>query len=267
MQEYTDQLGRRLQLPALLKRIVSLVPSQTELLVDLGLKPSLVGITKFCVHPVGLLKEKKIVGGTKQVHFDRIAALEPDIILCNKEENTEEMVLELEKIAPVHVSEIEDIEGSLELIRQYREIFGVKQEASKIEQSIKKEQEKFQEFIKDKPEKKVAYFIWQKPYMVAGKNTFIDYLLRLNKFENIYAQEHTRYPQIGLSTVRERKADLVLLSTEPFPFKDKHKEAFQKKLPEQRVEIVDGEYFSWYGSRLVKAFDYFEKLRLSLPDS
>ncbi len=118
-----DQLGREVILEGVPKRIISLVPSQTELLCYLGLEASIVGITKFCVHPENLRKEKKIVGGTKNVHFDRIRDLSPDIILCNKEENTLEMVLELEKIAPVHISNVISLEDTYQLISQYGEIF------------------------------------------------------------------------------------------------------------------------------------------------
>src|SRR5690554_2995659 len=97
--EFIDQLNRVVKLSKTPTRIVSLVPSQTELLVDLGLRDNIVGVTKFCVHPNKLRKEKTIVGGTKNVHFEKVTALNPDIVICNKEENTEEIVIELEKIA------------------------------------------------------------------------------------------------------------------------------------------------------------------------
>ncbi len=262
-----DQLKRKVEFPENPCRIVSLVPSQTELLVDLGLKDAVLGITKFCVHPKDLRKEKKIVGGTKNVHFDRIEALKPDIILCNKEENTKEMVLELEKIAPVHVSDIEDLEDSLALIRQYGDIFKVEEKASEIEEKISFQIKAFQEFIKKQPIRRVAYLIWQKPWMAAGKNTFINYLLEMNRFQNALLKEDSRYPEIELSSLREKKVDLLLLSSEPFPFKEKHRKELQKKLPGIRVMLVDGEYFSWYGSRLMNAFKYFKSLQLSLQSS
>ncbi|MDX1603919.1 MAG: helical backbone metal receptor, partial [Salinimicrobium sediminis] len=180
MKIFRDQLNRKIEVKGTPRRIVSLVPSQTELLVDLGLREQIFGVTKFCVHPRDLRKEKTIVGGTKKVHFDRIAALEPDIILCNKEENTEEMVTELEKIAPVHVSDIKSIDDSLELIFQYGEILGVTAKASEIAEDILFLRRQFQEDMKKLPVRKVAYFIWKDPWMVAGKDTFIDHLLQLN---------------------------------------------------------------------------------------
>lgn len=264
MRIFHDQLHRKLKLKEFPQQIVSLVPSQTELLVDLGLKEQIVGITKFCVHPKELRKQKKMVGGTKQVNFDRIKDLHPDIILCNKEENTEEMVAELEKIAPVHVSDVKTIDESLELIRQYGEIFGVVEKASEIKEKILSEKAIFERYIKDIPERRVAYFIWKNPWMVAGRDNFIDHLLKLNRFKNVFSNEDSRYPEIDLKQLKQNKVELVLLSTEPFPFKLKDKEALKKEVSLERVHIVDGEYFSWYGSRLSAAFRYFRELHAIL---
>lgn len=261
MKEIRDQLNRKIELQGSPGRIVSLVPSQTELLVDLGLRARIVGITKFCVHPEDLRKEKKVVGGTKQVHFDRIAALNPDIILCNKEENTEEMVAALEKIAPVHVSDIKTIDDSLELMLQYGEIFGVAEKASEIANEIEDLRKEFQQEMQEVPVRRVAYFIWKDPWMVAGKDTFIDHLLQLNKLQNVFSEENSRYPEVNLGDLGQKKVDRVLLSTEPFPFGDKHVQALKNEVSGARVQIVDGEYFSWYGSRLTAAFTYFKKLQ------
>lgn len=260
MRTFYDQLDRKIELKDFPRKIVSLVPSQTELLVDLGLREKIVGVTKFCVHPKELRKEKKVVGGTKNVHFERISALEPDIILCNKEENTEEMVTELELIAPVHVSDVKTIDHSLNLIWQYGEIFGVQEKASEIVEKITFSSKKFQECIAKVPVRKVAYFIWKAPWMVAGKDTFIDHLLGLNHFHNAFLEGNSRYPEIDLKEISEKKVDLLLLSTEPFPFKEKDAEALKKEVKYAQVQIVDGEYFSWYGSRLTTAFEYFRKL-------
>ena len=130
--EFVDQLNRTITLTKPPLRVVSLVPSQTELLIDLGLHKNIVGVTKFCVHPKSLRKEKTIVGGTKQVDFEKIKLLKPDIIICNKEENTEEMVLKLENIAPVWVSNIATISESIEMILELGEIFEIKGKAFEI---------------------------------------------------------------------------------------------------------------------------------------
>lgn len=258
-----DQLNRPITLKAVPKRIVSLVPSQTELLVDLGLEESIVGITKFCVHPAHLRKRKAIVGGTKQVHYEKIKALNPDIILCNKEENTQEMIPALEKIAPVHISDVCTMDDALELILLYGKLFSKEALAEGIFMQITQLSSEFQNFLKGTPERSVAYFIWKEPWMVAAKANFIDELLRLNGFQNYFASLE-RYPEINLDLQQSESADLVFLSTEPFPFKEEHIEILQPYFPKAKILIVDGEMFSWYGSRLVKAFDYFKMLHRHL---
>ena len=260
-----DQLYRTLTLEQTPKRIVSLVPSLTELIVDLGLESALVGVTKFCVHPKQIRKEKVVVGGTKQVHFDKIKNLSPDFILCNKEENTLDMVRELEHIALVHVSDILDLDETIQVIEQYGQIFNVENRANLIKNEIKKRSEAFQHFAKQQPKLKVAYFIWQKPWMAVGSSTFINAMLELNNFKNVLANKD-RYPQIELNDLKKMKPEVIMLSSEPFPFNKKHLEAMSQRFPESKIVIVDGEYFSWYGSRLIKAFTYFRNLRQHLLD-
>lgn len=254
-----DQLQRELDMKSVPKRIISLVPSQTELLVTLGLEEHIVGITKFCVHPAHLRKSKVVVGGTKKVHFDKIRELNPEIILCNKEENTLEMVLELEKIAPVHVSEIIDIEDALQLIEMYGKLFDRTQEANHLNLKLRKKKSEFENEIPGLP-KKVAYFIWRDPWMVAGGDTFINSLLKLNGWENVFENNPGRYPEIKPEELRSLEPDLILLSSEPYPFQEKHVEEMRQICP-AHIELVDGEYFSWYGSRLIPAFDYFKKFQ------
>ncbi|MFD2518019.1 ABC transporter substrate-binding protein [Salinimicrobium flavum] len=260
MATYYDQLNREVEVGNPPKRIVSLVPSQTELLVDLGLEESLVGVTKFCVHPEDLRKRKQVVGGTKQVNIDKIRKLAPDIILCNKEENTPQIVKDLEKIAPVHVSDIKTIDDSLELIREYGEIFNTRQKSSEIVGKIIDLRKAFEMSIAGQPARKVAYLIWKNPWMVAGKDTFIDHLLSLNNFENVFSDKKSRYPEIFLKELPD-EIDHVFLSTEPYPFKEEHRNEIKRWVGKDCVHIVDGEFFSWYGSRLIPAFEYFQRLR------
>ncbi len=261
-----DQLHRELIFKESPKRIVSLVPSQTELVCDMGLEASIVGITKFCVHPKHLKKHKTIVGGTKEVHYDRIIALNPDVILCNKEENTLEMIQQLEKIAPVHISDIYTIADCLELISMYGKLFSMEEKAQDIILKIEAKHEDYNGYIKEKPKLTTAYFIWKKPWMVAANGTFINAMLRLNNFDNHFGHLD-RYPEIGLIEGENESVDLVLLSSEPFPFKEKHREEMRNYFPRAKVIVVDGEAFSWYGSRLLKAFDYFKLLHRDLLNS
>ena len=255
---FVDQLKRSLELPSLPKRIVSLVPSQTELLVDLSLESSIVGITKFCVHPHYIRKQKNIVGGTKQVNFSKIKALQPDIILCNKEENTKSIVSELEKFAPVHISDISTIQQCFELINMYGELFNVEAQAQQLIARIHKKRDDFRQRFAE-PRLKVAYFIWNNPHMVAGSDTFINEMLSEAGFINVF-QDDSRYPEIELNHPKLIEVDAIFLSSEPFPFKEKHVMDFRKQFPKKHILIVDGELFSWYGSRLLKSYSYFSQL-------
>lgn len=259
-----DQLGYGFDFEQVPKRIVSLVPSQTELLYDLGLEESIVGITKFCVHPVHLKSTKTIVGGTKKVNVEKIQSLQPDIIICNKEENTLEMVASLREICPVWVTNIMTIEDNLKMISDFGQLFNRRTEAQKwIDKTLFAFYD-FQSFIKDKPQKKCAYFIWKNPWMVAGSDNFINEMLIMNHFQNIY-ENKGRYPEIELKKIRlDGDPELVLLSSEPFPFKEEDAFEIGRFTHHTKTVFVDGEMFSWYGSRLVKAFAYFKKLHQRL---
>lgn len=254
---YKDQLNRKLKLNKTPKRIVSLVPSLTELLVDLGLEDSIVGVTKFCVHPKYLRKQKTIVGGTKTIHFEKIKALQPDIILCNKEENSQEIIQSLMGLAPIHISDIYLVEDCYELIKMYGDIFKVNNKAKTLIEAIELERQRFK--LEKKEPKKVAYFIWKKPWMVAASTTFIDAMINEAGLVNVFKQE-TRYPEINLNHPLLEKAEMLLLSSEPFPFKQKHIDDLRQYFPNKDIRIVDGELFSWYGSRLEKSYQYFETL-------
>lgn len=264
MKTFTDQLGTNHTFETSPKRIISLVPSQTELLYDLGLEESIIGITKFCVHPYHFKSIKKIIGGTKKVHFEKIRLLQPDIIIANKEENTKEIVDELSKICPVWVTDICTIDDNLKMISDFGQLFNKRTEAQKLIDKIDFAYQDFKSFVKDKPLQKAAYFIWANPYMVAGDNTFINEMLHLNKFENIY-KDKGRYPEIELKKIQlEGDPDFVFLSSEPFPFTDEHAFEIGRCTHHAKTVFVDGEMFSWYGSRLLKAFDYFKKLQVRI---
>jgi iron complex transport system substrate-binding protein len=264
MKTLTDQLGTTHSFEFSPRRIISLVPSQTELLYDLGLEGRIVGITKFCVHPYHFKATKKIVGGTKKVNYEKIRLLEPDVIICNKEENTQEIVEELRKICPVWVTDIYTLEDNFQMITDFGQLFDKRTEARKWNDKLAFALSDFKNFIKDIPVRKVAYFIWKNPHMVAGSGTFIDELLKLNHFENHFASKE-RYPEIELDKMdQDGNLDLVLLSSEPFPFKAEDGYEIVKDTLNAKAILVDGEMFSWYGSRLLKAFDYFKYLHKSI---
>lgn len=258
--KYIDSLNRTINLPDTPQRIISLVPSLTELLHDMGLERQIVGITKYCVHPVHYKSTKVLVGGTKKVKYQAIKDLNPDFILCNKEENTPEMVAELEKIATVYVSDINSLIDALDLIKELGLLFGRRTQATHIIEKINFRLLDFQKSIKDKPFRKVAYFIWAKPWMVAGNNTFINDMLRICRFENAFGHLE-RYPEVNIQKMQlQEKPNLLLFSSEPYDFSDE--EVYEVLQSNRKILTiyVDGQYFSWYGSRLIKAFDHFKQI-------
>ncbi|MEN2281985.1 helical backbone metal receptor [Algoriphagus sp. SE2] len=250
---FKDQLQRKLSISNPPQRIISLVPSQTELLVDLGLENRIVGVTKFCVRPKGLKESKEVVGGTKNYRMDVIESLQPDLIIGNKEENEKTGVEKLMQKYPVWMSDILTLDDSLEMIRSLGEILNVHLKANKLIHKIKGE------LNTPLPKKgKAVYLIWNDPIIGVGRKTFIDQMLPYAGFENLINKE--RYPEFNLEDLIEFNPDYLLLSSEPFPFKQKHVDFFKKVLKGCKVRIVDGEYFSWYGSRLLGAKSYFETI-------
>ena len=232
-------------------------------MVDLGLENSIIGITKFCIYPTNLRKIKAIVGGTKNINIEKIKDLNPDIILCNKEENTKEIVEACEKIAITHISDIFTLKDAKELITQYGELFSCQDKSATIINNLDLKLNNFKKYISNQRVRNVAYFIWKKPWMVAANNTFINHLLELNKFENIYSHKE-RYPEIEIEEItKEENLDLILLSSEPYPFKEKDISEIER-ITNTKTILVDGEMFSWYGSRLLKSFDYFKELHRNL---
>ena len=242
--KFTDQLGREITLENFPKRIISLVPSQTELLADLGLVNEVAGITKFCVHPENWFRSKTRIGGTKKINFEKIAALKPDLIIGNKEENEKEQIEELMKNYPVWMSDIKTLDDAMEMIKKVGELTGKKSASENIVQKVLSEFSKLNSEIKF-PEKTAAYFIWKNPWMAAGNNTFINYLLKLCNWKNVFENQKSRYPEITLHDLAEKKPEIVFLSSEPYPFKEKHITELQSVLPHAKILTVDGELFSW----------------------
>ncbi|MEA9411918.1 helical backbone metal receptor [Flavobacterium sp. PL02] len=260
MKTLIDQIGTSHSFETAPKRIISLVPSQTELLYDLGLEDKIIGITKFCVHPYHFKSTKKMVGGTKKVHYEKIRLLNPDIIICNKEENTKEIVEKLSEICPVWVTNILTIEDNFQMITDFGQLFNCRTEAQKWNDKLAFGLQDFKSYIKDKPFKKAAYFIWKNPFMVVGSDNYINELLKLNHFTNIYLDKG-RYPEIELKKMRlEGDPDVVLLSSEPYPFKEEDAFEIGRFTHHAKTVFVDGEMFSWYGTRLLKAFSYFKQM-------
>ena len=256
MPSYTDQTSNSITLSAPPQRIISLVPSQTELLYDLGLEERVVGITKFCVHPPTWFRQKTRIGGPKSVHIDQVKALTPDLIIANKEENFLHEVAAMAAFCPVWTSDISDLEKALEMITSIGNITGTAGKASVISENIQLAFAALHHSTKKLP---TAYLIWQEPYMTVGGDSFINDMLERCGFINIYESQQ-RYPAITIEDLQKNNCQLLLLSSEPFPFQQSHLDALQPLLPGVKILLVDGEMFSWYGSRLLQAPAYFEKI-------
>ncbi|MFM9908437.1 MAG: ABC transporter substrate-binding protein [Chitinophagaceae bacterium] len=303
MSLFTDQLGRVISISKKPQRIISLVPSQTELLFDLGLSNEVVGITKFCIHPAEWFRTKSRIGGTKNIHLEKIDELKPDLIIANKEENTKEQIEILAKQYSVWVSDVNTLEDAMVMICEIGCITSASDKAEKIMKGIekgftelkyeisKKQDTRTKDQVPINENKKntnkktptiineqltpcsrlptptsrlaapisTCYLIWKDPYMIAGGDTFISNMLQYCGLTNAFGHL-TRYPEITIPQLQTINPQLILLSSEPYPFKQKHIDDLQQQLPHSKIILVDGEFFSWYGSRLLKAPDYFNEL-------
>lgn len=255
MPVFFDQLNREVFLASTPKKIISVVPSQTELLFYWGLDKEIIGITKFCIHPESKFKSTAKIGGTKQLDLAKIKALKPDLIIANKEENDRAQIEELITFCPVWISDISDLAGAIDMIERVGALVDREAQAKVLTQTITQQ---FNNLTIQQSALRAAYFIWRKPYMIAGKNTFIDDMLQ--KCGLINAFDLDRYPEIDATKLTNARPDVILLSSEPYPFKEKHIAEFKAIVPGAIIKVVDGEMFSWYGNRLLKAPAYFEKL-------
>jgi ABC-type Fe3+-hydroxamate transport system substrate-binding protein len=254
---YKDQLGREVQISHFPQRIISVVPSQTELLFDLGLDTEVVGITKFCIHPDSWFKNKIRVGGTKNLSIEKIRSLQPDLIIANKEENVQSQIEELATLFPVWISDINHLPDALKMIKDIGVITQKDMKANDIANSIEME---FNQLASLKSNVPTAYLIWRDPYMTVGGDTFIHDMLSQCGLRNIFEQR-IRYPTITIEELKNKDCKLLILSSEPYPFKQQHIDELQQQLPYTKIILVDGEMFSWYGSRLLQSPEYFSQLQ------
>ncbi|MDN3588925.1 helical backbone metal receptor [Pedobacter aquatilis] len=260
---FTDGMGREVTINFPPKRIVSIVPSQTELLFDLGLDREIIGLTKFCIHPIEKFAERTKVGGTKKLNIDLIKDLKPDLIIGNKEENSQSDIEELAEFFPIWMSDIFTLDDAMKTITDIGDLIDKAPEAAYLNHLISAGFKDLKALaLQNSIDKKVAYLIWRKPYMAAGKNTFINDVLITNGMTNVIEAE--RYPEINIDGLAKLNPQLILLSSEPYPFREKHIEEIEKELRNAKVLLVDGEMFSWYGSRLVKAVQYFFEFQKQL---
>ena len=236
-------------------RIVSLVPSITESLFDFGLTEiEVVGRTKFCIHPKTLITKVPVIGGTKNLNLDKIKALKPDLIIANKEENEKLQIEELGKYFEIWLTNIENLQDNQNFLTELGTLLNKQELALNFNEKINV----IFDSSKELSPKKVAYLIWKNPYMTVGSDTFIHEIIEKIGFTNLF-EDSKRYPEISVNQMKE--AEYVFLSSEPFPFQQKHIDELQKELPDSKIILVDGEAFSWYGTHLSRCGDYFKTLR------
>ena len=245
-----DQLNRTVHVAESPQRIVSTVPSQTELLADLGLEREVVGITKFCTSPNSWFRSKQRIGGTKTLKREAIASLEPDLILANKEENDQAQLEWLMARFPVWVSDVRTLGHATAMIASVGQLTQRETEAGQIVGRIT---DRFHQLALPTVPIRTAYLIWNNPFMGINADTFIHSMLQASGCINVFAHRNdSRYPVVSEEALIEAQPELVLLSSEPFPFNEAHCDAMRLLLPDARVMLADGAMFSWYGSRLTQ---------------
>ena len=258
MHPIIHQSAFSLQAAQYYSRIISLVPSQTELLATFGLNERVAGITKYCIHPQSWQQTKPIIGGTKKLDLEKIRSLHPDLIIANKEENVKEQVEALAEFCPVYVSDVTDLPSALEMILQVGLLANANPQADSLIHEIVTGFDALQQQIVN-AQITAAYLIWRKPYMAAGGDTLINDMLQRCGLRNVFTSQ-ARYPTISIEGLQQAAPQVLLLSSEPYPFQQKHIDELQAHLPNTKILLADGEMFSWYGSRLLQAPAYFTSL-------
>ncbi len=243
---YIDQTGYKITLTRPPIRIISIVPSQTELLYYLDIVP--IGQTIFCLHPSSKFNGSTKIGGTKKLRLQKIRDLQPDLIIGNKEENDQKQIQQLRSEFPVWLSDIYTIEDAVEMIKSIGNLINKEKKANLLANKISNGFSKLNSVSLGT----VLYLIWYNPYMASGCHTFIHSVLKKIGFQNALKQKNTRYPELSIEQIKHLNPDNILLSSEPFPFGENHISELQKLLPKCKISLVDGKLYSWYGPRLLE---------------
>ncbi|MCB9663474.1 MAG: ABC transporter substrate-binding protein [Alphaproteobacteria bacterium] len=265
MLEVVDDRGTQVTLPSPPRRIVSLVPSSTETLFDLGVGPAVVGVTRFCTRPADAVADLPRVGGTKDPDLDRIARLAPDLVVANCEENTREALDALAEVAPVYAAFPRTVDAALDDLVRLGTLVGRPAEAAAWRARIEADRATLAPRVAARSPRRVATLIWRRPWMALGADTFASDLLSRLGLHQALAHLDGRYPTVDAAQLRAADPDLVLLSSEPFPFRARHADelAAATGLPRARFRAVDGEALTWHGTRMAHALPALGHL---LPD-
>lgn len=241
-------------------RIVSLVPSITELLFDLGLESQIVGRTRFCIHPKDKVGVVKRVGGTKHLSLSKIRELCPTHAIVNVDENVKAEVEAIAEFIPhIIVTHPVQPQDNLELYQLLGGIFGKPKQAAQLSAAFRQAYQDLLGAAETWPVKRVLYLIWRSPWMTVSSSTYISNLLSVVNWQTVGGEVSIRYPEIALTQdLLQGGVDIILFSSEPYPFSQAHIDAFRSEYPGSRqlLSLIDGEMLSWYGSRAIKGLRY-----------
>lgn len=249
-------------------RIVSLVPSITELLFHLGLGGRVVGRTNFCIHPRAALANVPRVGGPKKPRMDKLRELHPSHVVVNIDENRKQDVEEIATFTP-HVVVTHPLvpDDNLALYRLMGSIFGKQRVAQQLCTAFQEARDELADTAAMLPLRRVLYLIWRDPWMTISRDTYISQMLALANWETICHDPGTRYPEVHANDELLEHTDIVLFSSEPFPFKAAHVEELRKLTgdTETPCAFIDGEMTSWYGNRAVDGLRYLREFTSRFP--
>lgn len=242
-------------------RIVSLVPSLTELLCDLGLAGNLVGRSGFCIHPHEIVQRIPRMGGTKDADIEKIRAAAPTHLVVNIDENRREQVEALARFVP-HVVVTHPLvpEDNLALFRLLGGIFHREAGAAKLADDFRAAHEELRRAVETLPRERVLYLIWKDPWMTVSRETYISAMLAAAGWDTLPEASEARYPEVGAVPPGLTFADRILLATEPYRFTERHLAEAEIRFGAP-AQLIDGEMVSWYGSRAIAGLRYLARLR------
>lgn len=255
-----DARGRTLSLALRPQRIVSLVPSITETLFDLGAGDRIVGVTRWCVHPADARTRARVVGGTHDVDLDVLARLEPDLVIANQEENPKPLVERLATVAPTYVTFPRTVRDGIVLLRRLGELTDQRDAGARAAARVEAAHRRARRADPQRAPR-VLYLIWRRPWMSVNRDTFVHDMLTTCGAVNVLAHAEARYPTLSDADAAALRPDAILLSSEPYAFRERHREEWLRRgdLPAARlgqVHLVDGELCCWYGTRLLRGLPY-----------
>ena len=258
--------GNKIALPTTINRIVSLVPSISELLYDLNCEDKIVGVTSLCLIPKYFQLEKEIIGSVQEISIKKIIDLKPDVVFASKDENSEEEIEELSKFVNVYITDVKDVSEAINMITNIGSFLNKRNDATKVVMKIDNQLEDLALITKDLQYRSAAYFIWNDPWVAAGKETFINSILKLIKVDNVFENLKERYPAVTAANIHIGNPDIIILPTEPHNFTDEDAIRIGQNTHDAATFFVDGRAFSWYGSRLIKSLDYLKLLAIKFKE-